>query len=78
MLLIFVDETCDSKFKDYFGLSVATINYTKYAKVKTEFQKILKKVSGMRTLNLRAPAYFQQNLVIHPWMFQNELKSREK
>ena len=56
MLLIFVDETCDSKFKDYFGLSVATINYTKYAKVKTEFQKILKKVSGMRTLSLRAPA----------------------
>ena len=47
MLLVFVDETSDSKFKDYFGLSVATINYTKYSKVKTEFQKILKKANGM-------------------------------
>ena len=43
MLLIFVDETSDIKFKNYFGLCVATINHTKYSKVKTELQKILRK-----------------------------------
>ena len=43
MLLVFIDETSDSKFKDYFGLSMVTINYTKYPKIKTEFQKILRK-----------------------------------
>ena len=37
------------KFKDYFGLSVATINYTKYPTVKTEFQKIFKKSAVKRT-----------------------------
>lgn len=43
MQLIFIDETGDDKFDTYFGLSIAVINYTKYVKVKEEFQKILKK-----------------------------------
>ncbi|MCC6451548.1 MAG: DUF3800 domain-containing protein [Acidobacteria bacterium] len=43
MQLIFIDETGDDKHSDYFGLSLATINYTKYAKVKEDFQRILKK-----------------------------------
>ena len=41
MLSVFVDETSDSKFKDYFGLCVATINTAFYPKVKAEFQQIL-------------------------------------
>ncbi len=41
MLSVFVDETSDSKFKDYFGLCVATINTAFYPRVKAEFQQIL-------------------------------------
>ena len=41
MISVFVDETSDSKFKDYFGLCVSTINSTFYSKVKAEFQQIL-------------------------------------
>ena len=41
MLSVFVDEASDSKFKDYFGLCVATINTAFYPKVKAEFQRIL-------------------------------------
>ena len=31
MLLVFIDETGDDKFKDYFGLSCAVINTNFYA-----------------------------------------------
>jgi hypothetical protein len=41
MLLAFVDETSDSKYKDYLGLSVALINASFYAKIKREAQSIL-------------------------------------
>lgn len=41
MELVFVDETGDEKFKDYFGLSVATINAAHYKKLKQGFHKIL-------------------------------------
>ena len=58
MLLVFVDETSDSKFKDYFGLSVATINYTKYSKVKTEFQKILKKSKWDESIEFKGSCLF--------------------
>ena len=42
MLLVFIDETSDSKFDDYFGLSISTINHTNYKTIKDGFQKILK------------------------------------
>jgi hypothetical protein len=42
MQLIFVDETSDSKFKDYFGLCVTTINCIYYRELKTGFHKILR------------------------------------
>lgn len=58
MLLVFVDETSDSKFKDYFGLSVATINYTKYPKIKTEFQKILKKSKWDESIEFKGSCLF--------------------
>jgi hypothetical protein len=44
MLLAFVDETSDTKFKDYFGLCCATINSSFYRQIKDDFQRIL--ISG--------------------------------
>jgi hypothetical protein len=41
MLLVFVDETSDDKFKEYFGLSCVVINTNFYAQVKSAFQRIL-------------------------------------
>jgi hypothetical protein len=41
MLLSFVDETSDSKYPEYFGLCVATINSALYRGVKSAFQQIL-------------------------------------
>jgi len=58
MLLIFVDETSDSKFKDYFGLSIVTINYTKYAKIKTEFHKIFQKSKWDESIEFKGSFLF--------------------
>jgi len=41
MILLFVDETSDAKFKDYFGLSIAVINSNFYQILKSDFHKIL-------------------------------------
>ena len=41
MLLVFVDETTDAKFRDYLGLSIATINARFYPLLKTRAQAIL-------------------------------------
>lgn len=41
MWLIFVDETSDVKFKDYFSLSAAVINSNFYRQIKRDFQDIL-------------------------------------
>lgn len=41
MLLAFVDETSDNKFKDYFGLCCATINSNYYRQIKEDFHRIL-------------------------------------
>jgi hypothetical protein len=41
MWLAFVDETSDTKYKDYFGLSVALVNATFYPNIKREAQHIL-------------------------------------
>jgi len=43
MLFVFVDETSDNKFKDYFGISIAVINSSHYHPIKKNFQSILKK-----------------------------------
>jgi len=43
MLLAFVDETSDTKFKDYFGLCCATINSNFYRQIKDDFQRALKR-----------------------------------
>jgi len=41
MILVFIDETQDSKFKDYLGLCCVVINSNFYTKIKTDFQNIL-------------------------------------
>ena len=41
MIFVFVDETSDNKFKDYFGISIAIVNATHYSTIKENFQKIL-------------------------------------
>ncbi len=41
MILIFVDETSDSKYKDYFGLCCTAINHTFYPQIKQECHQIL-------------------------------------
>lgn len=42
MQLLFVDESGDHKFKDYFGLCVAAINSAHYKTAKTGFHGVLK------------------------------------
>jgi hypothetical protein len=43
MKLLFIDETSDDKFKDYFGLCMSLIDHTHYAILKEKFHKILNK-----------------------------------
>ena len=43
MILIYIDETSDSKFKDYFGICCININSYFYKKIKSEFHNIIKK-----------------------------------
>lgn len=44
MLLVFVDETSDKKFKNYLGFCVATINSRSYSNLKAKAQKILRSI----------------------------------
>jgi len=41
MIMAFIDETSDNKFKDYFGLCCAVVNLNFYKNLKTKFQKVL-------------------------------------
>lgn len=41
MLFVFIDETSDSKFKNYLGLCCVVINSNFYPQIKKDFQKIL-------------------------------------
>lgn len=41
MILLFVDETSDAKFKEYFGLSCAVVKHNYYRQIKVGFQEIL-------------------------------------
>jgi len=43
MICLFVDETGDSKFKEYFGLSCMDVKHNFYENIKKDFQKILLK-----------------------------------
>jgi hypothetical protein len=41
MLLVFIDETSDRKFKDYLGFCIATVNARFYPKIKSDAFEIL-------------------------------------
>lgn len=41
MIHVFIDETSDAKFKDYFGLCCAIVKHSFYRQIKTGFQRIL-------------------------------------
>ena len=43
MISVFIDETSDIKFREYFGICCAVINHTKYREIKEGFQDILLK-----------------------------------
>ncbi len=43
MICLFADETGDSKFKDYFGISCTAVKHNFYEKIKKDFQSILLK-----------------------------------
>lgn len=58
MLLVFIDETSDSKFKDYFGLCVATINSFHYKIVKEDFQNVLRKSNWDETIEFKGSCLF--------------------
>lgn len=45
MLLVFIDETGDKKFKDYLGFCVATMNATFYASLKKRVEKALARIA---------------------------------
>lgn len=58
MILLFVDETSDAKFKDYFGLSVAIINSNFYQTLKSEFHKILTDAGWDVNVEFKGPCLF--------------------
>jgi len=61
MLLVFFDETSDSKFKDYFGLSCVVINSAHYTQVKTEFHNILLKNGWNPEIEFKGSYLFSAN-----------------
>ena len=61
MLLVFVDETSDSKFKDYFGLSIAVINHAHYKTIKDGFQQVLKESDWDESIEFKESYLFSAN-----------------
>lgn len=61
MLLLFVDETSDSKFKDYFGLSIAIINSNFYQTLKASFHKILVDSGWDKEIEFKGSYLFSAN-----------------
>ena len=60
MLLVFVDETSDVKFKDYLGFSIATINAKFYSKIKSEALKVLQEVGWDSGIEFKGSYLFSQ------------------
>jgi len=58
MEFIFVDESSDSKFKDYFGLCVAAVNSVHYRTVKQEFQALLRSSTWNETIEFKGSHLF--------------------
>lgn len=58
MLLAFIDETSDAKFKDYLGVCVATINARSYPLLKKKAQKVLLGVSWNPEMEFKGSMIF--------------------
>jgi len=58
MLLVFIDETADAKFKDYFGFCVATINSMYYPLIKKEACKILQEIGWDPSIEFKGSYLF--------------------
>jgi len=58
MLLGFVDETSDVKYKDYLGLCLATINATHYRGIKETFQQLLLESGWMPDVEFKGSYVF--------------------
>lgn len=58
MLLVFIDETGDSKYKEYLGFSIATIDSFFYPLLKIEAQKILLKMGWDPSIEFKGSYLF--------------------
>ncbi len=58
MELVFVDESGDTKFKDYFGLCVAVVNVVHYKSLKEGFQSILRKSEWEESIEFKGSHLF--------------------
>ena len=58
MKFIFIDETGDSEYKDYFGLSLAVIDSANYKKLKNSFQRILRDSPWDETVEFKGSFLF--------------------
>lgn len=61
MISVFIDESSDTKFKEYFGLCVATINSSFYPAVKDEFQNVLLKYHWDPSIEFKGSFLFSAN-----------------
>ena len=60
MLLVFIDETSDAKFKEYLGFSIATINDKFYASIKTTALQILDGIGWDQSIEFKGSYLFSQ------------------
>jgi hypothetical protein len=58
MRLVFIDETSDSKFKDYLGFCIAQINARFYPLIKTQAQKILDDIGWDQSVEFKGSYLF--------------------
>ena len=60
MLLVFVDETSDVKFREYLGFSIATINAKFYPKIKIQALKVLDGVGWDPSIEFKGSYLFSE------------------
>ena len=61
MLLVFIDETSDSKYRDYLGFCIATVNARFYPKIKSESIKILSSIGWDPEIEFKGSYLFSEN-----------------
>lgn len=59
--MIFIDETGDDKFKNYFGVNLVLIDSKNYGIIKNGFQKILSKFSWDSDIEFKGSYIFSSN-----------------